>query len=530
MWTKLILACALLALVVAPAHGGAPPATRPTSAAVVSLVGEVNDYTRDALKRQFKQARAAGATTVIVRIDTWGGLVTSAMDVTQFIRGQSDLHTVAYVDKAISAGAMIAVACDEIVMAPSAVIGDCAPIIYDTDGEMKPLPAAERAKRQSPIRSDFDASADRNGYDRGLLESMVVVERVVYYVENPATHARKFVDEKEYPKLSGQGWRDVPGVPSPVDAVDTLFTVHTDEAVKLGLAKGVSVSAETLATERGLTLVADLSPGAGEIVISFLNSPAVRGLAMSIFVTALFIALKVPGQGAAEAVTVVSLGVLLGVPLLTGYANWWEVLIILGGIALVAFEVFVFPGHGVSAIAGLVMIFGGLLMTFVGQDGGGPSVLPHTPGGWAGLRQGAVVIASGLCGGRRRGGAAPPVAAQAAVLQQAGVDDRERQRRASPPLGRRPPGERLARHRHRRRRRHRPPPRRVGRVPRHVHRRQPHRRRRQRNRLRRRRGEPRRPRGPGEPDRRQAGRLNLAGNVFARPWRAWQKVARRRPN
>ena len=406
MRTRLILACALLlAAIVAPARGGPPATTNPTTAptaagpaAVVSLVGEVNDYTRDSLKRQVKLARAAGAKTVIVRLDTWGGLVTSALDIAGFLRGQTDLHTVAYVDKAISAGAMIAVSCDEIAMAPSAVIGDCAPIVFKDDGSLQPMPAAERAKAQSPVVADFDASADRNGYDRLLLESMVVVERVVYYVQSPDGRERRFVSEVEYPKLSGQGWRDVPGVRNPVDGPDTLLTVHTEQARKLGLAKSVAETPEAWAAERSLPVVADLTPGAGDQVIGFLNKPLIKGLAMTIFGIALWTALGSPGHGAAEAISVCCLGVLIGVPLLTGYATWWEVLIILGGVALVAFEVFVFPGHGVSAVVGLIMVFGGLLLTFVGQDTAGPSLLPHTAGGWANLRQGVGVIAGGMGG------------------------------------------------------------------------------------------------------------------------------------
>ena len=400
MWNRLILACALLGsiAVVEPARAAPappPPTTQPTPAAIVSLVGEVNDYTRDSLIRQFARARRAGAKTVIVHIDTFGGMVPSALEIAQFIRGQSDLHTVAYVDKAISAGAMVSVSCDEIVMAPSAVIGDCAPIIFE-DGALKPLEDTERAKEASPVLADFDASADRNGYDRKLLESMVAIGRVVYYVEDPSTHERRFVDEKEYAKLNGHGWQDVPKLVEPINPADRLLTVHTDEAIALGLARGVAASPEALAAQRGMTLVADLSPGTGEAVVAFLNNPFTKGLAMLVLTISLWTFIGAPGHGLAEAMAIVSLGVLLGVPLLTGYAQWWEVLVILGGLGLLAFEVFVFPGHGVSAVLGITMILGGLLLTFVGQDSGGPSLIPHTPQGWSNLRQGAAVIAGGL--------------------------------------------------------------------------------------------------------------------------------------
>jgi hypothetical protein len=47
---------------------------------------------------------------------------------------------------------------------------------------------------------------------------------------------------------------------------------------------------------------------------------------------------------------------LIGIPLLTGYASWLEVAMIFIGLALLAFEIFIFPGHFVSGIVGLVMM------------------------------------------------------------------------------------------------------------------------------------------------------------------------------
>ena len=90
-----------------------------SQAAIIRLSGEVDNYTRDTLFRRFREAEAAGAKTVILELDTYGGLVTSGLDISRFLRGQSSIHTIAFVDsKAISAGALIALACDEIVMSP----------------------------------------------------------------------------------------------------------------------------------------------------------------------------------------------------------------------------------------------------------------------------------------------------------------------------------------------------------------------------------------------------------------------------
>src|SRR5437867_10692464 len=154
------------------------PAAKP--AVVITVDGPIDDYTRDKMFRRFAQARALGAGTVVLQIDTYGGLVTAGLDMSRFLKAQNDLHVIAYVhDKAISAGAMIALACDEIVMSPSATIGDAAPISVAPTGQMQGLGAAERAKAESPILADFRESAERNGYSPLLAEAMVAVGRVV---------------------------------------------------------------------------------------------------------------------------------------------------------------------------------------------------------------------------------------------------------------------------------------------------------------------------------------------------------------
>src|SRR5690606_19710813 len=51
--------------------------------------------------------------------------------------------------------------------------------------------------------------------------------------------------------------------------------------------------------------------------------------------------------------------------LLTGYAQWYEIVAVLLGVALIAMEIFVIPGLGVAGITGLVLVIGGLTMTFL---------------------------------------------------------------------------------------------------------------------------------------------------------------------
>lgn len=398
-----VLLIALLGLLARPAASFAQAATQPsTTAAVVVLRGQVDDFARDALFKRFRAARAAGAKTIILQIDTYGGLVTAGLDISRFIKQQTDLHTIAFVnDKAISAGAMIALACDEIVMVPSATLGDCAPIAFRTDGTLESLPAAERAKQESPVLADFRDSAIRNGYDVQLAESMVAVGRVVHYVQNADGTAKKFVDDPTYEQLKKEGWVAVPGLPDPIDRADSLFTVYTRDAEKVGLSKGTFGSVDDVASARNLAIATRLEAGVGEQLVEMLASPFARLLFIIIFVASLKIALATPGHGAAEAIALLSLGLLIGVPLLTGYAQWWEIVLIFAGLALLAFEIFVFPGHFVSAIVGLLMIIVGLVATFVGAEprfpnSPGSPFVPSMPMTTAAIQHGLMIVTGGL--------------------------------------------------------------------------------------------------------------------------------------
>jgi len=411
IWLGLAL-CSVALLAATPAGTDAPttqsgptiidrPGANNTSsadnrAAVIMLGGEIDDFVRDSIYRGVAQARADGAHTIILEINTYGGLVTSGLDISRFLKRQNDLHIIGFVhDKAISAGALVAMACDEVVTDPSGVLGDCAPIVFNTDGTLQNMAPTERAKAESPVLADFRDSAERNGYDPRLTEAMVVIGHPLYCLVD--SHGkRQIADDKEKDGLLAKGWKLAPDLPSPLNDPDKLLTLHDKELLTVGISRGIYDDSDAIAAARGLRIVATLAPGWGETIVQFLSSGIVRGILIAVFMLALQVALSAPGHGAAEATAVVALGILLGVPLLTGYALWWEVMVVLIGLALVAFEIFVFPGHMVSLIVGSMMVVFGLVLTFAGHDPGAPPWMPETQSGWLALRNGLVFVVSGM--------------------------------------------------------------------------------------------------------------------------------------
>lgn len=358
----------------------APASSAP--AAVILVEGEINDYQFDFLRRQFTAAQDAGARTVILEIDSYGGLVTAGLDISRFLKHQNDVEIIAYVtEKAISAGAMTAMACDEITMAPGTMIGDCAPIMASPEGGLQTLGATERAKVESPVLADFLDSAQRNHHDPQLAEAMIRLGPALYLLEN-AERQHQIVTADEYDRLAKDEpqWKTPEGVRNPVRPKDTLLTVTDQTAEKLGLSAGTFATIDQLAAARSLQVIANLRPSSGDRLIALLSSQAARSLVFFVLLISGYLAFKTPGTGFPEAIAAIALVVLLGVPMMTGYAQWYEILMVLAGIALVALEIFVLPGHMLPGLTGLALVIVGILMTFVGREPPGmPGTWPRLP-------------------------------------------------------------------------------------------------------------------------------------------------------
>src|SRR4051812_16576132 len=173
----LLAACVLIGmLALRPAFAQTTVPATSHKAVVIAIDGKIDETTVRDVEKRFAQARQLGADTVILRLDTPGGLAIAGLDISRFLKQQDDLHVIAYVRRmALSAGIMVGMAADEIVMQPGSMIGDSAPISIGAGGGMVTLGETERAKAESPILADFRDSAAKNGYDPLLAEAMVSV-------------------------------------------------------------------------------------------------------------------------------------------------------------------------------------------------------------------------------------------------------------------------------------------------------------------------------------------------------------------
>jgi membrane-bound ClpP family serine protease len=118
------------------------------------------------IRRVLQEASHADA--VILEINTHGGRVDSAVRILDDVR-DAKVRTIAFIRRAISAGALVALATDDIVMSPGATIGAATPIQVTPGGEASPV----GEKVVSYLRAEFRAAATAKGRRSDIAEAMV---------------------------------------------------------------------------------------------------------------------------------------------------------------------------------------------------------------------------------------------------------------------------------------------------------------------------------------------------------------------
>ncbi|GAB4189079.1 MAG: hypothetical protein Kow00105_03630 [Phycisphaeraceae bacterium] len=385
--------------------------------AVIPVSGVIYDFTLQSLERRVDKALANGANLIVIELDTPGGVATSALKISKYVK-TIPVPTVAWINnEAYSAGILIAAACDEIVMAPASSAGDCAPIVPGMN-----LGATERAKLLSPLLEEFRDSAQVNGYDYALFHAMCVLGVEVYLVEKTdGSGERRLVNQVDYAvmvqgKAPGEvasgptpnrgsspastqdvgavtlnvatdadrgAWRAVETLPSGTTAPagrihdgKTLLTLNQQRAADIGLSKATIASEADLQKHyRGASLVS-IDPTWSEGLAAILTSWWVRVILIVLFLVGAYLELQAPGLSLPGGVAAVALILLIGAPFIIGLAEVWHILLFLLGFALLIVELVLAPSFGVLGIIGLMMMFLGIVLSVVptGQGVGGRGV------------------------------------------------------------------------------------------------------------------------------------------------------------
>ncbi|WP_428269852.1 NfeD family protein [Haliangium sp.] len=288
---------------------------------------------------------------LLLDINTFGGRVDAAVRIRDALLSarQRQAHTVAYVHpRAISAGALISLAADVIVVAPGATMGAATPVTMQ-GGKMEPV----EEKTVSYMRQEMRATAEARGRRGDIAEAMVDADN-------------------EVPGLIGAG---------------KLLTLDGTQALAWGVA---SLEAETLdeaVAGLGYTVVSDAAaapvgpsgPGEAtartatitraqwnwaELLAGLLTSALLSGLLMSIGMLGIMIGLYTGGSPVPLVVGGLCLALFFLGHHVVALAGLEEVLLFGVGVALIAVEVFA-PGHIVPGVVGVLFVLASLAMGLV---------------------------------------------------------------------------------------------------------------------------------------------------------------------
>lgn len=338
--------------------GSAVASAQPTTKVfVIPVQGEVEPALAAFIERVSRQVEQEPDAILVLEIDTFGGRVDAALHIVETLINLKATHTISYVKtKAISVGALIALACNDLAMRPSTTIGDCAPITYSEEG-----PKMMGEKFQSPLRAKFRSLARRNNYPATLAEAMVSADMEVYAVTIEGTTS--YLDSREYADLSEAEKKKV-AAKKIVVAKGELLTMDDAEAKALGFSRHTAENIEELLEKFGIDgyelirMEQSWSEDFGRLIVKFAPILLMIGLG------ALYTELKAPGFGLPGIIGIICLGLVFLNQYLVGLADYTELLFVVLGVVFLAMEVFVLPGFGIAGILGFLCLGIGMILSF----------------------------------------------------------------------------------------------------------------------------------------------------------------------
>jgi membrane-bound serine protease (ClpP class) len=191
---------------------------------VIPVHGAIgDDVTADALRAGLAEARLAKPQYVILEIDSPGGSIGQMMEMLDLLnKAASDLKIIAYVKRAYSAAAVIAMSCSQVYMQPGATIGATVPFRMTDSG-----PADVDAKFRSVVEAQMRSANHRGGHADLLIRGMSEIDLELYLTVD---------DGKPTLRTSGPG--------KIVKSKGRILTLTTDEAVACGLAHAAPTMAD----------------------------------------------------------------------------------------------------------------------------------------------------------------------------------------------------------------------------------------------------------------------------------------------
>jgi membrane-bound serine protease (ClpP class) len=290
--------------------------------------------------KAIREAESLNANYILIRMNTYGGELESADSIRTRILN-CRIPVLVYIDNnAASAGALISLAADSIYMRTGATIG--AATVVNQTGEALP------DKYQSYMRAMMRATAESHGKIKTIVEG----DTVERWFRDPHV-AEAMVD----PRIRITGVNDS----------GKVLTFTTEEALRNHFCEGQANSIDEVLKKAGInnyTLVEQKLTSTDK-AMGWLVSPVLQGILIMIIVAGIYFEMQSPGL-AFPIIAAIGAALLYFAPLyLEGLAANWEIILFVAGLVLIALEVFVIPGFGITGIAGIICVILGLTLSLL---------------------------------------------------------------------------------------------------------------------------------------------------------------------
>ncbi len=294
-----------------------------------------------------------------LRIDSAGGDLAASMRLANTLArlDPNSVRTVAYLPAEAAGGAaLVALACDQLVMHPTARLAAVGRL--DQQKTNDDLAAARVA-----IRGSLAPAVEKSW---SLLAAMIDPSIEIFQYHNKATGATRLMSAKEsLEQPDSDAWQRG----QPLVAERQTLRLDGLRAAKLNLASQTVESFDELRQLFGLAHdPPTIEPNWALEFIEALASPEFSIILLMMGFAGIYFELRTPGLGIGAFVGSVSLLLFFWSQYLHGTAGWLEILLFVGGLCFVSLEIFVVPGFGIFGLGGGAMVIASLVLaslTFV---------------------------------------------------------------------------------------------------------------------------------------------------------------------
>jgi len=283
---------------------------------VVPIKGEINRATHNFVRDVVDDLNREGAEAIIFEIDTYGGLVDEAIKIKDVII-DTNIPTISYVNnKAASAGVLITIASEHVVMAENAVIGSA-----------ETIPNTEKVL--SMWRGVLRDTAQYRGRDSLVIEAMA---------------------DKDI---------EIPGLVS----ADKLVNLTAQEAIEYGVADILTKDYREMLDHFGYNSsdIEVVDEGLQVKLAKYISNPYISTILLTLGFVGLVIEILTPGFGLGGTISIMGFALYFGGNILAGNSNWTSLILFVVGLILLIIEGLV-PGFGLPGIGGLIFVIAGTVL------------------------------------------------------------------------------------------------------------------------------------------------------------------------